>query len=553
MSYISAVDHLYALGHELAPSLTPAATPAPRRKFDLAHMRTLMSALGDPQRAFPAVLIAGTNGKGSTASTLASILTAAGYRTALYTSPHLIRVNERIQIDGTEIPDEDFARLYFQVDDAANRLVAAGSLPHHPSFFEVLTALAFLYFAGRTESHASDPAPKASSAQRAAVDIAVLEVGLGGRLDATNIVDPLLSIITDIALDHQDYLGNTITAITREKAGILRPNGLLITLPQHPEANQTIGEVAATLNLTALSAAPFVPPALPPSSEPQPSRVPHLRDSIIVAKVGGSATEPDQQSRAQTGTQLNQKCHPERSAAESKDLRLHSSATEPLPPNRYTLTLDGAPLEVDSPLSGQHQQRNIALAITAAIALRNLNSYNLLPTSNQTSYKITNAAIEAGIRNTCWPGRLELIAGAPPLLLDVAHNPAGAWTLRAAIAQLPADQPRTLIFSCLRDKSLKEMSHILLTLFDSTSGAPERARDHIIFAPIDNPRATPLDDLLAAARALDIPAHAAPTMAAALAEARAVTPPDGLIIATGSVYLVGEIRRLALNPGASRA
>ena len=146
MSYASAVDHLYALGHELAP----AAPSAPRRKFDLAHMRILAAALGNPQTSFPSVLIAGTNGKGSTASTLSSILTAAGYRTGLYTSPHLIRVNERIQIDGVEIPDDDFARLYFQVDDTARRLVATGDLPHHPSFFEVLTALAFLYFAGGT-------------------------------------------------------------------------------------------------------------------------------------------------------------------------------------------------------------------------------------------------------------------------------------------------------------------------------------------------------------------------------------------------------------------
>src|SRR5271170_2227357 len=220
MSYAAAVDHLYALGHELAP--TPSS--APRRKFDLAHMRVLAAALGEPQATFPSVLIAGTNGKGSTAATLASILIAAGYRTGLYTSPHLVRVNERIQIDGVQISDEDFARLYFQVDEAARRLVESGDLPHPPSFFEVLTALSFLYFAG-------DRANKNGEADVNPVDIAILEVGLGGRLDATNIVDPLLSVITDIALDHQDYLGDTITEITREKAGILRLNGTLITPP----------------------------------------------------------------------------------------------------------------------------------------------------------------------------------------------------------------------------------------------------------------------------------------------------------------------------------
>ncbi len=248
MSYNAAVDHLYALGHELAP----AVSGAPRRKFDLVHMRILATALGEPQTAFPAILIAGTNGKGSTAATLASILTAAGYRTGLYTSPHLIRVNERIQIDGAEISDDEFARLYFQVDDTARSLVETGDLPHPPSFFEVLTALAFLYFAGNSP----DARP---------VDIAVLEVGLGGRLDATNIVEPILSVITDIALDHQDYLGDTIAEITREKAGILRPNGTLITLPQHPEANQAIGEAAATLNLTAINAADYIPPPTPGS------------------------------------------------------------------------------------------------------------------------------------------------------------------------------------------------------------------------------------------------------------------------------------------------
>jgi dihydrofolate synthase/folylpolyglutamate synthase len=484
MSYAAAVDHLYALGHELAP-----ATPStPRRKFDLAHMRVLAGALGKPQITFPSILIAGTNGKGSTAATLSSILTAAGYRTGLYTSPHLVRVNERIQIDGHEISDEDFARLYFHVDESARLLVDSGDLPYPPSFFEVLTAVGFLYFAGE----------RAAQAEKTPVDIAILEVGLGGRLDATNIVDPILSVLTDIALDHQDYLGNTIAEITREKAGILRPGGTLITLPQHPEANQAIGEASATLNLRAINAANYIPRQTP------------------------GIPRHDQEPRS------------------------HDTAT-PLPANHYRVTLDGEPLEVNSPLSGHHQQRNIALAIAAAVELRNQNGYKQTLESNQNSYKISNAHIEAGIRNTQWPGRLELLTfpSGPGLLLDVAHNPAGAWTLRAAIAQLPEAQPRTLLFSCLRDKDLNEMAQILFPLFDPSSGDPERRKDHIVFAPIDNPRAAHIEDLLAAAHALDIPAHAAPHLAAALAQARAVTPVNGLIIATGSVYLVGEIRRLA--------
>ena len=571
-AYTLAVDHLYALGQELAPlPPLPDGTPAPRRKWDLAHMRSLCAALGDPQSKFPSVLIAGTNGKGSTAATLASILSAAGYKTGLYTSPHLVRVNERIQIlppiptidsgrslssfavgggsaspshqvSGTplhdsempeanipgvpliplmfqtmsgspEIPDHTFARLYSQVDDTASTLVAAGTLPHPPSFFEVLTALAFLYFAEEK------------------VDIAILEVGLGGRLDATNIVDPLISVITDIALDHQDYLGDTITAITREKAGILRPNGILVTLPQHPEANQAIGEAAETLNLIAISAADFIPQQIP-SAIRQGSNSKAEEDSRGKAVILSAAKDPD---AADTAT-----------AART----FQTQTSTPLPPNHYTLTVSNQPLVIDSPLPGHHQQRNLALAIATASTLRNLSSYKS-ETSNQSGYNIPNSAIEAGIRNTRWPGRLEFLP--PNLLLDVAHNPAGAWTLRAAIAQLPESQPRTLIFSCLSDKNLTEISRILFPLFDSSpeGGRPGvgggKGSDHIILAPIANPRAANVEDLLAAAHALDIPAHAAPHLEAALAQARAVTPPGGLIIATGSVYLVGAIRDLVLE------
>ena len=503
MTYAEAVDHLYALGPELVTSSVGQAPAKPPRKFDLAHMRALCQHLGNPQNRVPAVLIAGTNGKGSTAATLASILTAAGYRTGLYTSPHLIRPNERIQLaqpvlpseygnlaahaDGplalSTISDNEFARLYTLVDDAAQELVEAGELPVVLSFFERLTAMAFLYFAG------SD------------AEIVVLEVGLGGRLDATNVVEPLLSIITDMALDHQEYLGNTITEIAKEKCGILRERGTLITLPQLPEANTAIGVAAMALNVHAINAAPYIPPA-------------------------------------------------QRNADE-----LLSSGAAPavisLPRNHYRVMLEdgtGA-LEIDSPLPGHHQQRNLALAIAAALELRNRTSYIPDAISNRSRYDIPNAAIEAGIRNTSWPGRLEFLR--PDLLLDVAHNPAGAWTLRSAIAALPQHQPRTLIFSCLRDKSLADMSRILFPLFDSSEqGDPQRRQDHIILAPIDNPRAAAVEDLLTAAHALGISAHAAPHLAGALAQARQVTPPNGIILATGSVYLVGEIRRIAMEQNA---
>src|SRR5246127_4382594 len=238
-NYETAVAQMYALGHELAQT--------PSHKFDLAHMRVLLAALGHPENRFLTVLIAGTNGKGSTAATLASILQASGLKTGLYTSPHLVRINERIRLDGVTIPDDDFALLHDVVDRTAERLVGEGDLPWHPSFFEMLTAMAFEYFS------------------RKKVDLAVLEVGMGGRLDATNVIEPRLSIITDIALDHQKFLGETIPEIAREKAGIIHPGGIVVTLPQTPQANDVIGNKILQVNARAVSAVPYVPPVNPGS------------------------------------------------------------------------------------------------------------------------------------------------------------------------------------------------------------------------------------------------------------------------------------------------
>src|SRR5450759_263129 len=233
MSYETAVTSMFALGHELAQT--------PSNKFDLAHMRVLLGAMHHPERTFPSVLIAGTNGKGSTAATLASILRASGLKTGLYTSPHLVRINERIRLKGEPIADDDFAMLHDVVDRTAERLVGEGDLPWHPSFFETLTAMGFEYFA------------------RSRPDMVVLEVGMGGRLDATNVVEPRLSIITDIALDHQKYLGSTVAEIAREKAGLIRPGGIVVTLPQLSEANDVIGNAILNAGARAVNAVPYVP------------------------------------------------------------------------------------------------------------------------------------------------------------------------------------------------------------------------------------------------------------------------------------------------------
>ncbi|HSU19736.1 MAG TPA: folylpolyglutamate synthase/dihydrofolate synthase family protein, partial [Acidobacteriaceae bacterium] len=445
MTYEQALERLANLGPELRPGKA-----AVRRKWSLDHIRMLLRALGNPQDAFRSVLIAGTNGKGSTAATLASILNAAGVRTGLYTSPHLQRVNERIRVSTensgglSDIPDADFGRIFGRVDDAAQTLLGSGELEQPPSFFELLTATGFCYFAGQ------------------GIEIAVLEVGLGGRLDATNVVDPMISVITDIGIDHTEFLGDTIGKIATEKAGILRENGVLVTLAQHPEANAAIGEAALAKNVRGVDASRCLPPQMSLAAE----------RSIDI----------------NTSTDIGR--------------------------NRYPISIEGNVIWIDSPLGGRHQQRNIALAIATALELR-----------NNHGIAISDKAIERGVRETEWPGRLEWITGGQhaPVLLDVAHNPAGAWALRAALAQLPEKQPRTLIFSCLADKQIGEMEKILFPLFDSASGDPERAGDHIIVTHLHNARAAALPDLLAAAESIGVAVHSANDAAGALAKAQSVT------------------------------
>jgi dihydrofolate synthase/folylpolyglutamate synthase len=447
MSYEAAIAQLYSLGHELAHTSS--------NKFDLAHMRVLLDALEHPERRVPAVLIAGTNGKGSTAATLASILQASAIKTGLYTSPHLVRINERIRISGEPISDDEFAGIHDLVDRTAERLVTEGELPWHPSFFEMLTAIAFEYFA------------------REKVELAVLEVGMGGRLDATNVVEPRVSIITDIDLDHQKFLGNTIAEIAREKAGIIHPGGVIVTLPQTPAANEVIGRAILDANARGVSAVPYVPPISPASEQ------------YLV---------PSAQQKAGFIS-------------------------------RYLLQVMGEEIWVESPLVGRHQLRNVAQAIAAAEQL-----------AGQGFAAITPGAIARGIHDTHWAGRFQVLPateGHPEIVFDVAHNPAGAWALRSSLSAAYEDRPLILVFGAMRDKAIREMSEILFPL-----------AEHVIVTHIDNPRAATAAEIHQAVSRVSAPLEEAPDVPGALGRARIAAGAKGVVVVTGSIYIVGEAMRL---------
>jgi dihydrofolate synthase / folylpolyglutamate synthase len=460
MSYETAVASMFALGHELAQT--------PSNKFDLAHMRVLLAAMNHPEQSFPSVLIAGTNGKGSTAATLASILRASGLKTGLYTSPHLIRINERIRIDGESISDDDFARLHGEIDRTSEELVERGDLPWHPSFFEMMTAIAFAHFA------------------RARVEIAVLEVGMGGRLDATNVVDPRVSVIADISLDHQKFLGNTVGEIAREKAGIMRRGGVVVTLPQQPEANDVIGNTILDLNAVGVNAVPYVPPVSPGST---PYSVLSSQKKYFTAE------------------------HAEGAEKGEKEFRY-----------RYPLQVMGKQILVETPLVGRHQLRNVALAIATAEQV------------SKQGFAITPESIERGIRKTQWPGRFQVLpahAGRAEIVLDVAHNPAGAWALRSALSENYDGRPLIFVFGAMRDKAIAEISEILFPL-----------AERVIATQPENPRAASPEEIQQAGSRTGAEIEEVAEVRSALDRARELAGSNAVIVITGSIYLVGEAMSL---------
>jgi dihydrofolate synthase/folylpolyglutamate synthase len=402
-------------------------------KLGLERARDLLVRMGEPQRRFPSVLVAGTNGKGSTSSFLAAMARAAGYRTGLYTSPHLESVEERLRIDGSAI---DSGRLGAILEDLVGLAERETGSP--PTYFEAVTLAAFRWFAEEQ------------------VDLAVLEVGLGGRLDATNLADPILSLITPIGFDHREFLGDTLAAIAREKAGILRsgrPALAWIEDAEPAESAQTVaGEVGADLRFAS-------------------------------REVRIEAVEPH--------------------GWEGQRIRLAT------PTRQY---------ELEIALLGDHQATNLGLAVRAAESL-----------ASQGFDRLDSHAIAAGAAACRWPGRLEPIAlpEGRRVLLDAAHNPDGAEVLARFLGRL--GKPVDLLFGVLADKDYGEMLPRLAV----------HARHVVLTRPV-SPRAKDPAELVTLLTGRES-VLVEPDPFRALDRALAL---DGeILVACGSIFLVGEIRK----------
>jgi len=403
-------------------SLSPSSI-----KMGLERVQVALEQLGNPQRNFPALHVAGTNGKGSTCAIAAACLSTR-YRTGLYTSPHLIRPNERIQLDGVEIDDETFGRRIAEVVEVLG--------PNHElTYFEFGTVVAFWHFA------------------KERVELAVLETGLGGRLDATTACAPKVTCITPIDFDHQEYLGHTLAAIASEKAGIVKPGVPLISSRQPPEA------------------------------------------LAVLERAGGPLLR-----------------------LEERDFGVRPEADGSLSFWTRNETIGGLRLA----LKGPHQRQNLAVALECLMALED--------------FPLTRQQLRSGVAAARWPGRLEEFPGEPPVVLDGAHNPAGVQALLRALETEYAQRPVHLVFGVFADKDSEPMMRALF---------PKVAALHL--TPVGNPRSKDPRSYEPLARTLNTRVQVHPDAAAALAAARATAPKEGLVVVAGSLFLVGQLRRVLLG------
>jgi dihydrofolate synthase / folylpolyglutamate synthase len=416
MTYSSAVTYLYRLQkHGI--------------KLGLATMTALMVRLGMPQTRYRTLHIAGTNGKGSTAAMAAAMLQAAGYRVGLYTSPHLVEFRERIRVNGEMIAESGVAQL-------TEQLQALCQPDLSPTFFEYTTAIAFQHFAD------------------SGVDVAVLEVGLGGRFDATNVVTPMACAVTTISLDHQEYLGTTRSSIAFEKAGIIKPGVPVVLGRIEDDAWRTIEQVA------------------------REKQAPVFR--------------------------LNE------------DFRTEGEEPQQFSYRGLAVQYDG----LTCALEGRHQLDNAACALA------------LLEAAAPQGIAVTAEAVSAGLREVNWAGRLEVIGRHPTVLLDGAHNPAAAAVLADFLARSDRSQPSrpvVLVLGMMRDKDHRGF-------FEPLRGIV----DEVVLTQADLPRSATAQDLRASLEGLLLHPHVMPLLGDAMALARQLATPDGLVCVTGSLMLVGE-------------
>ena len=405
-------------------------------KFGLSSTSNLLARLGNPHKNLKAVHIAGTNGKGSTAAMLSAVLTRIGIQVGLYTSPHLVRFNERFRINDQDVDDRGIMDVFLRVKDVVDER-------EPPTFFEMTTAMALCLFAVR------------------GVDWAILEVGMGGRLDATNVIQPQITIINNVGFDHQEFLGFTLGRIAREKAGIIKQGVPLITAVKQPVALAVIKERCSAL------AAPCY-------------------------RVG-------------------------------QQIKVRSRGKHRFSYRGLKWRLDNLQL----PLAGRHQLLNAATALGALEVLEQLG--RLHPSKDQ---------VREGLSKTRWPGRLEWFSDHPPVLLDGAHNNAGIVSLRKALQEEYTYKRLIIVLGIMADKDLWGMLHRLAPL-----------ADHIILTRPRYERAAEPESLREMAGEFANRTELVRSVRQALKRAMTMATSEDLVVVTGSLYFIGEVKEIKEEQG----
>ncbi len=415
--------------------------------FELGRMQRLLVALGNPHMRYPTLHIAGTKGKGSVASFMASGLQQAGYKTGLYTSPHLQRFTERIRINGREIAPEVLADL---VDQLRPKVEVAPNI----TTYELITALGFLHFAHER------------------VDCAVIEVGLGGRLDATNVIEPVVSVITSVSHDHTHLLGEKLEEIAAEKAGIIKAGVPVVLAPQAPEAEAIIEDIA------------------------------NERESALIRVGRDWKTAP-------AGHDLER---------QRFDLWREQSAAAGIASEDAVLEPPEGAVRLEIALLGAHQIENAAVAYVA------------LQVASRQGLPVEQADVVEGFSKATWPGRFQILSQTPLLLVDAAHNRDSARRLQMSLEDYFPGKPRILLFGASSDKDVPGMFAELLP------GTSE-----LILTQAIHPRALDPEELAEIARPYGIHPHQEAPVARALEIALSHSSPEGLIVATGSTFVAGEV------------